>query len=75
MIEGDSNSKLFHKYVAIKRSKLSIARVKNSDGVWLDDIDAIKTHADDYYSTLFLDEHTPPLTWLICIIFSALFLY
>lgn len=60
--EGDRNSKLFHQSVAIKHAKLSIHRIKNSAGVWLDSPQEIAAHASEFFQALFSEDAALPPT-------------
>lgn len=58
--EGDQNSKLFHTSVAIKHAKLSIRRIKDDHGVWLEDLSDIKAHAVSFFEHLLTADSSVP---------------
>ena len=55
LCQGDSNSKYFHAIVRQRRSQGMIHRIKNSDGVWVDNADDIASAAITYFHDLFND--------------------
>ncbi|XP_027118292.2 uncharacterized protein [Coffea arabica] len=55
LCQGDSNSKYFHAIVRQRRSQGMIHRIKNSDGVWVDNEDDIASAAITYFHDLFND--------------------
>lgn len=54
--EGDSNSKFLHASILEKRSKSCICRIKNFQGVWLEDQTQIVQHAMEFYKDLHLND-------------------
>lgn len=53
---GDRSTRFFHASVQAKRAQLRISKIKDFNGVWLHDQDALKAHAIDFYSNLFMEE-------------------
>lgn len=50
--DGDKNTKIYHAAVAVKRSKLTINRIKPVDGEWIEDCDQIKQEAVSFFQNL-----------------------
>ncbi|XP_019197152.1 PREDICTED: uncharacterized protein LOC109191019 [Ipomoea nil] len=54
--DGDRNSRYFHAIVKERRRKLYIHRVKNGDGVWLEDRQGIAQQAVAFFERMFTAE-------------------
>ncbi|CAL8990846.1 unnamed protein product, partial [Prunus brigantina] len=51
--EGDRNTKFFHLTTIIRRRRNKIERLKDENGVWVEESEAIKSVAVKYFSDLF----------------------
>ncbi|XP_019155176.1 PREDICTED: uncharacterized protein LOC109152048 [Ipomoea nil] len=54
--DGDRNSRFFHSVVKARRRKLYIHRVKDGDGVWLEDRQGIANQAVSFFEHMFTAE-------------------
>lgn len=45
LVEGDHNTKFFHQTVTQRKQKLHLHRIKNKEGIWLENIEDIKNEA------------------------------
>lgn len=50
--EGDRNTRFFHSSVVLKRTRLSISRIKLSDSTWTDNPQAIRNEATIFFHNL-----------------------
>jgi hypothetical protein len=55
--EGDMNNKFFHRKANWRRSKNRIERLKDSNGIWMDDPEDIKNLAQDFFTNLYGRDH------------------
>lgn len=51
--DGDANTKAFHAFANGRRKRNWIRRLKNDDGVWVTDENAIRNLATDYFNNLY----------------------
>lgn len=49
--EGDNNTKFFHQSVKIRRQKLSISRIRDTNGLWLTEQEEIANEAINAFQT------------------------
>lgn len=66
LVVGDNNTKYFHASVASKRLRLAIHRIKNEEGVWLDDVSQIKSQAVHFFEKFLLAEQGPVHEGAVC---------
>ncbi|KAH0743236.1 hypothetical protein KY290_031229 [Solanum tuberosum] len=52
-VEGDRNTRYFHNLVKGRRNRLKIKRIKDKNGIWLDDENQMATEAVEWYSQQF----------------------
>lgn len=60
LAEGDHNTKFFHATVQERRARMTVHRIKDASGGWLDDQDAIKAHALDFFRDLLSEASNTP---------------
>ncbi|KAH0716961.1 hypothetical protein KY290_013528 [Solanum tuberosum] len=66
--EGDCNSKFFHSILRIRRNKLSIHRIKNHQGNWIQGEERIIKAAIKHFKSMFnLDQPTTDQSLMNCI--------
>ncbi|KAI9106963.1 hypothetical protein K1719_022491 [Acacia pycnantha] len=58
---GDRNTRFFHSSVVQRRQRNKIMRLKNENGVWLEDRKAIHAVFSDYYKKLFSSGGSRPM--------------
>ncbi|WRX25598.1 Reverse transcriptase domain - like 10 [Theobroma cacao] len=56
LVEGEHNTKFFHMRVKKKRIKSHIFKIQNSDGSWIEEPDAVKSSAVEFFSSLMKKE-------------------
>lgn len=57
---GDQNTKFFHATVQARRSRMTITRIKDASGTWLNDLEDIKSHGLEFFQHLLSAPPTPP---------------
>ena len=57
MKEGESNSQFFHSSLQEKRKRLSITRIKDSNGEWVDDLKDIEKEGVAFFWNLLTNDH------------------
>ncbi|WRX29353.1 Reverse transcriptase domain - like 10 [Theobroma cacao] len=55
-VEGEHNTKFFHMRVKKKRIKSHIFKIQNSDERWIEEVDAVKSSAMEFFSSLMKKE-------------------
>ncbi|XP_027171438.1 uncharacterized protein LOC113771005 [Coffea eugenioides] len=60
---GDRNSRYFHATVQQRKVQSEIHRIKDANGVWVDDDEGIAEMAVQYFSDLFSDARGSPNGW------------
>lgn len=56
MIQRDRNTRYFHTKTVIRRRKNRISMLKNNQGEWEEDVNAIKRMSCDYFQGLFTED-------------------
>ncbi|XP_071678521.1 uncharacterized protein [Lolium perenne] len=56
--EGDRNTKFFHRKAKWRQNKNRISRIKDANGVWIDDPDEIKNLANEFFKNLYASDPT-----------------
>ena len=51
---GDKNTKFFHQIIGQKRQINKVVRIKDGDGIWLDEEELFFKRFEDYYKELFM---------------------
>ncbi|XP_020420289.1 uncharacterized protein LOC109949309 [Prunus persica] len=51
--DGDRNTKFFHTTTIIRRRRNKIERLKNANGIWIEEANSLKILAVDHFSNLF----------------------
>ncbi|XP_034217323.1 uncharacterized protein LOC117628881 [Prunus dulcis] len=51
--DGDRNTKFFHTTTIIRRKRNKIERLKNANGIWIEEANSLKILAVDHFSNLF----------------------
>lgn len=57
--DGDRNTNFYHASFSSKRAKLSIHRIKDGAGVWIEDLDLIRQNAAAFFQNLLAPPVTP----------------
>lgn len=68
---GDRNTKFFHISTLLRRRRNKIERLKTSDGIWVNDKEAINNLAVEYF-TFFLSLILIPWLWIYLDYFLSL---
>lgn len=65
---GDKNSAFFHASTVVKQKRQQILFLRDNDGRWIEDKEALKLMARDYYAALYSrdTEVTDPEGWHAC---------
>lgn len=56
MRDGDRNTRYYHTKTIIRRRRNKVLTLRNEEGIWIDDNQALKKMVVDYYRVLFEEE-------------------
>ncbi|XP_059290400.1 uncharacterized protein LOC132043958, partial [Lycium ferocissimum] len=63
--DGDRNTKFFHSYVRGRRNKLTLKRIQDPTGTWLENEVAIGSRLSEFFKSQFSEENSG---WGLCIV-------
>ncbi|XP_031119046.1 uncharacterized protein LOC116022462 [Ipomoea triloba] len=55
---GDCNTKFYHTATSIRKNRVKISSLRDSDGVWISDKNLLINHVRTYFERLFSDAHS-----------------
>ncbi|XP_072074464.1 uncharacterized protein [Arachis hypogaea] len=56
LVEGDRNTKYFHTKTLVRRRKNKIVKLRNNNGIWCEEIKAVKSIVSNFFTDLYRDE-------------------
>ncbi|XP_057756534.1 uncharacterized protein LOC130975820 [Arachis stenosperma] len=56
LVEGDRNTKYFHTKTLVRRRKNKIVKLRNNNGIWCEEVEAVKSIVSNFFTDLYRDE-------------------